>query len=429
MKKKKVMIAMLFIAVLLIADSRFADAKMLSGTKSLRIVNKTRSYGETGYHIVYALNGGVNHSENPQVLTDEQLPVTLKVPQREGYNFAGWYRESNYKNKITTIDGDNADHMALFAKWTKAIDTEENVAFYSYKTASKIDGNQKKLTECSYRFVEELQIPGMPATRENDYINHIIGSENQCFQGLCFTEELILMTAYAEEKEEHGSLLIFDRGSGEYLATLGMKKNSHLGGLAYDGENVWICHSDSDTLERISYEYLRTIAETAQGSYIDASTLLVEYKLKNRPSCITCYGGRIWVATYDRRHHSRLYAYSYNSSLDRLTVMTSYRLPSKVQGIAFDEDGGVYLSTSFGRSNSSYLKLYGSLIKLDKEPDKPARKIEMPPCSEEIVIWNDHLYVLFESASKKYFEGTDGNGRCVTPIDKILELELASVWE
>ena len=135
MKKKKVMIAMLFIAVLLIADSRFADAKMLSGTKSLRIVNKTRSYGETGYHIVYALNGGVNHSENPQVLTDEQLPVTLKVPQREGYNFAGWYRESNYKNKITTIDGDNADHMALFAKWTKAIDTEENVAFYSYKSA------------------------------------------------------------------------------------------------------------------------------------------------------------------------------------------------------------------------------------------------------------------------------------------------------
>lgn len=429
MKKKKVIIAMLFIAVLFIADSRFADAKMLSGTNSLQIVEEARSRGEEGHHIVYALNGGVNHSDNPGVLTDEQLPVTLKVPTREGYNFAGWYRESNYKNKITTIDVDNADHMALFAKWTKAIDPEENVAFYSYKTSSKIDGNQKKLTECSYRFVEELQIPGMPATRENDYINHIIDSENPCFQGLCFTEELILMTAYAEEKEEHGSLLIFDRDSGTYLATLGMKKNSHLGGLAYDGENIWICHSDSDTLERISYEYLLTIAASAQGSTIDASTMLVEYDLKNRPSCITCYGGRIWVATYDRRHHTRLYSYSYNGRLDRLTVMTSYRLPSKVQGIAFDENGRVYLSTSFGRSNSSYLKMYRSLIRLDKEPDKPAHKIEMPPCSEEIVFWNDHLYVLFESASKKYFEGTDGNGRCVSPIDKILELETASVWE
>ena len=44
----------------------------------------------------------------------------------------------------------------------------------------------------------------------------------------------------------------------------------------------------------------------------------------------------------------------------------------------------------------------------------------MPPCSEEIAIVDNNLYVLFESASSKYFEGTDGKGTSVAPIDKVL---------
>lgn len=94
--------------------------------------------------------------------------------------------------------------------------------------------------------------------------------------------------------------MVFDRESGEYLVTLGMKKESHLGGIAFDGENVWICHSNSNTLERISYEYITKIAQDAPEYCIDASALSDEYRLKNTPSCITCYGGRLWVATHTR---------------------------------------------------------------------------------------------------------------------------------
>lgn len=428
MKKQKTIFIMLFIVILLITDPQLVNARVIFCNLPEVVMKEEQCEEVTEYHIVYALNGGNNHEDNPYILTKEQLPVTLQVPMREGYNFAGWFTESNYKHKITTIDSSNADNMVLFAKWTKPIDNEGNVELYSYKSSSMIDSNQKKLTECAYRFLDELNIPGMPATREKDYLNNIICSESQCFQGLCFTKELILMTAYAEESEQPGSLLIFDRSSGAYLATLGMKKKSHLGGLAYDGENIWICHSNSNTLERISYEYILMVAQTATGCYVDASALSVEYEVKNKPSCITCYGGRIWVATCDKRFHTRLYSYSYSETLNTLTAMSSYMLPSKVQGVAFDDKGAVYLSTSYGRSNSSYLKIYDSLMKLDKEPDKPARKVEMPPCSEEIVIWNDNLYVLFESASKKYFEGTDGNGTSASPIDKVLEVEVASVW-
>lgn len=380
------------------------------------------------YHLIYELNGGINNNANPASLGPEELPVTLEVPVREGYNFAGWYTDCAYRNKITEINADNAANMVLFAKWTRAIDNHYNVEMYSYQ-AGKAGGNaQKELKECSYSFLDELEIPGMPSTREADYMDNVITSSGQCYQGLCFTPELVLISAYSDDKSAYGSLMLFDRTDGSYIVTLEMKKESHLGGIAFDGENIWVCHSNSRTLERIPYEYLLKIASDSPGGCVDASALSDEYHLKNIPSCLTCYGGRIWVATHTKLFDSEMYSYSYDKEEDKLTAVSSYRIPSKVQGVAFDGDGSVYLSTSYGRSNSSYLKVYDSLLALDKKPNEPARKVEMPPCSEEVDVVGDTVYVLFESASLKYFEGTDGNGKSTAPIDKVLEVAVASIW-
>lgn len=437
MRIQKELMVMLYIFVFLLNDPQITrTCELQTGAGDFWLIQKmdadipvySREEGASEFHFIYALNGGVNDSENPDILYREELPFTLKVPVREGYNFAGWYADSSYTHKITKIDSENAADMILFAKWTKAIDNQYNVEMYSYQSANMVGNNQKELKECAYRFLDEIEIPGMPSTRESDYINNIICSESQCFQGLCFTPELVLMTAYAEESDAPGSLLVFDRESNRYLMTLGMKKKSHLGGIAYDGENVWICHSNNNTLERISYEFLLMVAEAAPECYLDASTLSEEYRLKNKPSCITCYGGRIWVATYDKFFHSEMISYCYSEEWNSLIALSSYSIPSKVQGVAFDDKGIVYLSTSLGRVKSSYLKVYDSLLALDKAPDHPSVKVEMPPCSEEIALEDGNLYVLFESASQKYLEGTDGNGTSASPIDKVLELDVASVW-
>ena len=52
----------------------------------------------------------------------------------------------------------------------------------------------------------------------------------------------------------------------------------------------------------------------------------------------------------------------------------------------------------------------------------------MPPCSEGISIADSNMYVVFESANEKYFEGTDGKGMSTSPIDKLLQVEVASLW-
>ena len=57
-------------------------------------------------------------------------------------------------------------------------------------------------------------------------------------------------------------------------------------------------------------------------------------------------------------------------------------------------------------------------------PNKPQVQIEMPPCSEELDIRDGNVYVLFESAGEKYYEGTDGLGKSISPIDRILCIPL-----
>lgn len=69
---------------------------------------------------------------------------------------------------------------------------------------------------------------GMPSTREKDYVNNYINTADMCMQGLCFTPDYVIMTAYTEDKNEPGALMVFDRETGDYLVTLGMKKDSLL---------------------------------------------------------------------------------------------------------------------------------------------------------------------------------------------------------
>lgn len=123
---------------------------------------------------------------------------------------------------------------------------------------------------------------------------------------------------------------------------------------------------------------------------------------------------------------SKMVAYYYDKKDDRLTSLSTYTIPARVQGVTFDASGKVYLSTSYGRNESSYIKCYKSLIALSSRPNRPDITIEMPPGSEELDSVDKRLYVIFESAGEKYLEGTDGKGNSPAPIDKILRINTDS---
>ena len=73
------------------------------------------------YPITYELNGGVNVSENCAYYTIEKSSYELASPKKEGFNFKGWYSDSECeKNKVEYIDSSKMAPITLYAKWCDA---------------------------------------------------------------------------------------------------------------------------------------------------------------------------------------------------------------------------------------------------------------------------------------------------------------------
>lgn len=286
------------------------------------------------------------------------------------------------------------------------IDNYSNVSNYKYYTLKKQSRMTKEvsLLEKDYRFLEQIEF---------------LDAEEYP-QGLCIVDNYVFVSAYSGIREKNGVIKIFDLKSGQLQLELGMDARSHLGGIAYDGKNLWICNSSKMSLERMSFDFIQHMILEDKGKKIDVRNLMEIYPVKNIPSTVTFFRGQLWVTTHSAWSRSVMMGYLYKEDEKSLRVIGTFRVPSKVQGVAFSENGEVYLSTSYGRRKSSYIKRYKSIGDMSKNVENYEEKIELPPCSEGIVYLENKLYVLFESAGKKYLEGTDGKGESRAPLDRIL---------
>ncbi|MDE7158577.1 MAG: InlB B-repeat-containing protein [Clostridiales bacterium] len=70
------------------------------------------------FEVVYHLNGGVNHADNPTSLSGKQK---LQKPTREKYRFDGWYREPDFQHSTdyASMADDKTTTVDLYAKWTR----------------------------------------------------------------------------------------------------------------------------------------------------------------------------------------------------------------------------------------------------------------------------------------------------------------------
>lgn len=80
-------------------------------------VEPTKTPAVTTYDIKYVLNKGQNNKSNPKTYSTKD--VKLKNPTRKGYTFSGWYTDSKFKNKVTTIKASTKANVTVYAKWTK----------------------------------------------------------------------------------------------------------------------------------------------------------------------------------------------------------------------------------------------------------------------------------------------------------------------
>ena len=101
------------------SDSKFkkrvtAISKGSTGNKELYA-----RWSAKKYTITYHLNGGKNNSANPNSYKITTKDMKLKTPTRKGYKFKGWYSDSKFKKRVTTISKGSTGNKNLYAKWVK----------------------------------------------------------------------------------------------------------------------------------------------------------------------------------------------------------------------------------------------------------------------------------------------------------------------
>ncbi|HKL78820.1 MAG TPA: bacterial Ig-like domain-containing protein [Mobilitalea sp.] len=286
---------------------------------------------------------------------------------------------------VTEVEDTNTN-ARLFA------DEEAFINSWSYNNVDYFKDN----VDYSASFV----IPGLVTTNVGGF-----SSTAMCPQGLTFAGDYILLTAYDLTGEEYSVIYVINKYTKEQLTTLVLPNYSHVGGIGFDGEDIWITLGTN--ISSFPYSVIDTAVEAGgEYTYIGFD---VTFSLGVAASYITYYDEKLWVGSYNELKNTKLRSYMINNGNDivTLTKVDTITMPTRVQGIAFTEDGYLILS----RSCQLYMGLRGYMRQLDiYQPDfsklskgvvplgKIINMVEMPSMNEEIAIDGNYLYVNFESA-------------------------------
>lgn len=280
-------------------------------------------------------------------------------------------------------------------------------------------------------------------------------------QGLCKTDDYILMTAYhngkvgkevlEKNKGWHAVLYVIDAHSHAFITSLGLPQSYHNGGIAFDGKNVWFCGNTSPKylrkndpfVQSMKYEKLKEIIDNS-GKYgeIPADAVSDKLYIDNVPSFLECDNNVLWVGSYinndPEKNEGYIIGYPIQNidetspTLNKLNVARINGIPSSSQGMDI-YDGSLYVSSS-GKGNANWIQSsFISRFDLSALSEGSrfldlngtyASRIEVPKMNEEIIVDDATIYLVFESCSETFLKGMPQGMK----TDRILPID-RSLWE
>lgn len=289
----------------------------------------------------------------------------------------------------------------------------------------------RRLFEFRNNYSDYTELCAIPET-ENGYVP----------QGYCFSETLGLHIVSAYRDKEASALIFVDAKSCVRVKTVNLTENSgeafkgHAGGIATD--EVYLYIANGKKINRVPLAVLALLPDgssTAIGQAIETDV---------KCSYLSCDGEYLYAGEFytyetdggydtDISHHRIISLFETSYS-----VCNAYKLedvgefylgkeaipdfvlatPNCVQGFARQNDGSFALSTSFGRNNDSFLKIYADVTKTEADftvnygdkavngyflgnADKTVER-RLPPMLEGIDCINGKITGIFESGAQKY---------------------------
>ncbi len=284
-----------------------------------------------------------------------------------------------------------------------------------------------------------VPIPGIIETYTVDGKDTAM-SERYVPQGLCRVFKFWLVTAYDADKENNSVIYVIDKDTDTLISTLTLPYRYHAGGIAFDGERIWLTGSTSDNytgypfLHYIEYETLHEMIKDPLHEVTD-DEISGKIYIRNKPSFLECENGVLWVGTYAGKkgtHEGYMYGYPVTgtgySKLNTVMYSVITGIDSSAQG-ADIYGNHLYVSSSYNgyiqAVKSSFVTKYDirdvlkgkSRMNVSK---KELRRIEVPKMNEEIIVENGDIFINFESAS-------GGWNNPVIKTDRILAIRM-NLW-
>lgn len=121
------------------------------------------------YTITYELNGGTNHTANPSTYMQDTETITLQSPTKEGYTFAGWYRDATFTLPITQIVKGSSGNLTLYAKWKSNTQEPDEDKISISSTTIILSENTFSYNGRHHEPNVTIQYENKPLTLDNDY--------------------------------------------------------------------------------------------------------------------------------------------------------------------------------------------------------------------------------------------------------------------
>jgi hypothetical protein len=251
----------------------------------------------------------------------------------------------------------------------------------------------------------------LPTFGEGPPILHVGDESDWVPQGLGYdpsTDEL-LTTYYSSPDgtpdRDAGILLsIQDRATGNEVLSALLAGPDHGGGVAIDGDHVWVTSSDG-------YVYLYSMADikAANGASVQPQTRFPV----PASAYLTVHRGRLYLGSFDEEDPGSVYSVPLGADGQPSgPPVFEATAPPRSQGLAVTDEGLVF-STSWGRKNPS------ELISISHSGE--VEHLTAPNMSEGLVIVNGQVYVVYESGASAYqYDGNHpSNHITITPLDAI----------
>ena len=339
-------------------------------------------------------------------------------------NATYYYRVSAYRT-INGIDVEGTLSSAASAT-TAAVSTTSKTA-KKYSTKTKFTKSPAYLTykkmKSAMNYTRTFPIPGMKTTNVAGF-----SCTTMVPQGMCLAGSYFLISAYDYKNTDYSVVYVVSRLSKSYITTIVLPSKAKVGGIAYDGTNVWI--SKGKAVASFPYSVV-TDAVNAGKSYTELASYRSVYKLDATASYMGYNNNVLWIGTFSQSTSSmKGYSVTNKTTVPSLVPTYTMDVPSKTQGITFDSEGTLILSRSYRtkKSKSGYisqLRTYKPSFETPKSSGKvlknAALKVTtMPPMVEGVTVYGTYTYALFSSS---YYTS------CKYPVDRVIAMKTSKLVE